>query len=338
MVENAKSYSMTCRNIGLAMLLFYAFFTLSTFAVAIFASFYKYSAPHFKVEVVVNILYAIAYFLSFSVPALILRRMCKDSPNHRPIYKAFRFNRWIFFILFVVVALNFTVSYLNNVAITAFFPNTSTAVLGSTIEVHGRTASELWTLFLVEIFATAIVPALCEEYLFRGAILTDLLPFGKSTAIFASAFLFGMMHQNPLQMLYTFLMGVVIGCIYVKTKSIWACVLLHAMNNFVTVIEEFLPVLTGVEWITVLIDLLIVVVGAVALVPVLLHKNKDPFPEDGGSFGIVYDRGMEHEELTLDLPRGQKLKRFFSSTIIIFIVICFYNIGRTLLNFFGVTF
>ena len=338
MVENAKSYSMTCRNIGLAMLLFYAFFTLSTFAVSVFASFYGYIVPTFSTEVLVNILYAIAYFLSFAAPAFILRKMCKAFPNHRPIYKAFRINKWIFLALIAVVALNFTVSYLNNVAVTSFFPNNSTAVVGSAVNTYGRTKSELLTLFFVEIFATAIVPALCEEYLFRGAILTDLLPFGKSTAIFASAFLFGLMHQNPLQMLYTVLMGVVIGCVYVKTRSIWACVLLHAMNNLVTVIEEFLPALTGVSWIAVLVDLVIFICGAIALVVILIHKNKEPLPEEDGTFGRLYDRGMDHEELVLDLPRGQKLKRFFSSTVIIFIIICFYNIGRVLLKFFGATF
>ncbi len=338
MVENAKSYSITCRKIGLAMLLFYAFFTLSAFAVSIFASYYGYEVSLFKAAVVTNILFAVAYFLSFSVPAFILRRMCKDLPNSRPIYKKFRFNRWIFLIILAVVALNFTISYLNNLAVTVFFPNNSTALVGSSINVQARPISEVWVLFFVEIFATAIVPALCEEYLFRGAVLTNLMPFGKSTAIFASAFLFGLMHQNPLQMLYTILMGIVIGCVYVKTKSIWPCVLLHAANNFITVIEEFLPIFTGQQWIVALIDLLVIIAGAVALVFVLLHKNKESSPVEAGSFGRVYDQGMDHEELALDLPVGQKLKKFFAPTVIIFTAICLFNIGKTLLSFFGVTF
>ena len=37
MSENAKIYSRVCSQIGFAMLLFYAFFTLSTFGVAIFS-------------------------------------------------------------------------------------------------------------------------------------------------------------------------------------------------------------------------------------------------------------------------------------------------------------
>ena len=337
-MENAKSYSDTCKKIGLAMLLFYAFFTLSTFAVSVFASFYKYQVTPFKAEVVVNVLFAIAYFLSFSIPAFILRRMCKELPNCRPIYKKFRFNRWIFLAILAVVAVNFTLSLLNNLIVTSFLPSGSAALVGSSEITFGRPMSEIWMLFLVEIFATAIVPALCEEYLFRGAVLTNLLPFGKSTAIFASAFLFGLMHQSPMQMLYTVLMGVVIGCVYVKTKSIWACVLLHAANNFITVIEEFFPVLTGKPWIVVLIDLSVVIFGAVALVLVLLHKNKEPSIESEGSFGRVYDRGMEHEEMPLELPAGQRLKKFFAPTVIIFVAICLFNIAKALLSFFGVTF
>ena len=337
MNENAKCYSITCAKIGLAMLLFYVFFTLSTFAIAIFEGVFTHYEKTFKAEATFNFLYALAYFFSFATPAFILRKMCKDLPSSRPIYTSFKFNRWIFFIIISVVAMNFTLSYLNNIAVTSFLPNNSASIIGSSAELTGRPLSQVWVLFFIEIFATAIVPAFCEEYLFRGAILTNLLPFGKSTAIFASAFLFGCMHQNPLQMLYTILMGVVIGCVYVKTKSIWACIILHGLNNFVTVIEQFLPVLTGNEWITVLVDFIVLILGGLALIAIMVYKSKEPLPQTDGSFGKIYDKGMEYEELQLDLPTGKKLKTFFRPSIIIFVAVCIINIAKTLLSYYGVS-
>ena len=338
MNENAKCYSMTCAKIGLAMLLFYAFFTLSTFVVSLISVFAEeLGFVSFRTEAIINVLFAIAYFLSFSIPAFILRRLCRELPSSRPIYTSFKFNGWVFAVIIAVIAINFTLSYLNNIVVTSFLPNKTSALIGSSSDLTGRPMSELWVLFFIEILATAIVPAVCEEYLFRGAVLTNLLPFGKTTAIFASAFLFGLMHQHPLQMLYTILMGIFIGCIYVKTKSIWICILLHGVNNFITVLEEFLPALTGKEWIVVLLDVIVLIVGGVSLIAIMVHKSKEPLPQSDGSFGKIYDRGMEYEELQLDLPTGKKLKTFFTPSIIIFIVICGINIAKTWLSFYGLS-
>lgn len=336
---NVKSFSATCSKIGLALLLFYSFFTLSTFGVSLFNEFYKLTASELKAEIVFNLLLALTYFLSFSVPAFILRKMCKNLPNSRPIYTSFKLNRWVIFIIFAVVAVNFTLSYLNNSVVKMFLPDVPEGT-ASAVAMVGETSSfsSLHIFFLLEILSTAIVPAFCEEYLFRGAILTNLLPFGKSTAIFASAFLFGLMHQNPMQMLYTMLMGVVIGYIYVKTKSIWVCIILHGINNFITVLEQYLPMITDLVWVTVLIDFVVILCGVAAVLVLLLRKNREPIPEEAGSFGRVYESGMDYEELKLELPTGKKLRKFFSPTVIIFVVICIFNITRSLLTVYGVSF
>lgn len=339
MNENVRSFSATCSKIGLALLLFYSFFTLSTFGVSLFYEFYKLTVSELKAEIVYNLLLAATYFLSFSVPAFILRKICKELPNSRPIYRSFKFNGWTVLIIFAVVAVNFTLAYLNNSVVKIFLPDVPKETV-SAVATMGETSSfsSLHIFFLLEILSTAIVPAFCEEYLFRGAILTNLLPFGKSTAIFASAFLFGLMHQNPVQMLYTMLMGVVIGYVYVKTKSIWICIILHGINNLITVLEQFLPMLTDLAWITVLIDLAVMLCGVVALIALLLRKNREPIPEEAGSFGRVYESGMDYEEIRLDLPTGKKLRKFFSPTVIIFVVICIFNITRSLLTVYGVSF
>ena len=89
---------------------------------------------------------------------------------------------------------------------------------------------------LVLMFLTiAVIPAFVEEFLFRGLILSNLLPYGRVTAILASALLFGIMHQNAEQFLYATAAGVVIGWVYVRTNSIWPCILLHFCNNFKSV-------------------------------------------------------------------------------------------------------
>ena len=234
-----------------------------------------------------------------------------------------------------MVAVNFTLAYLNTLMLTTISPSLASA-FSSVSNLQGRPTSEVAVLFLLAILSTAVVPAICEEYLFRGAVLANLLPFGKTTAILGSAFLFGIMHQNPLQLLYTTLMGIVIGYVYVKTRSIWICMLLHFANNLITVFEEYLPVLTGLPWITWVIDFIVFVVGAISLLLIIFRKDKEIRPEEAGSFGKLYDKGFDVEEYELDLPQGQKIRHFFSATMIIYMVICIVSIVQKLLSFLGI--
>ena len=335
MSENVKNYSKLCSKIGLAMLLFYAFFTLSTFAVALVSSLLEASVGKFASEVVYEIFAAIVYFFSFSVAAFILRKITKDAIGARPIYTSFKIDKWIMLSIVAIIAVNFTVAYLNTVIITSLSPSLASNLASTPSEMEGRPLGEVAVFFVLSIISTAVVPAVCEEYLFRGAVLTRLLPFGRTTAIIGSAFLFGFMHQNPLQLLYTTLMGVVIGYVYVKTKSIWVCILIHFANNFISVLEEYLPILTKVEWIDDVLDIAVMVVGAIALLLIVLKKDKEPSIEKNGSFGAINGIGLDVEEYELDLSQGQKVRRFFAPTVIIYSVICIFTMVITLLSFFN---
>lgn len=334
--EKAKYYSSVCSKIGLALILFYIFFTMSAFGLALLEEAAAVLASGFAVEAFFEVASAIFYFLSFSAAAFILRKLCKKLPSARKIYTSFRLDKWVFIGIIAIIAVNFTLAYVNTNILITVSPMLESSMSSSASELASRPIAEIAVLFLIAIFSTAIVPAVCEEYLFRGGVLTALLPFGKTTAILASALLFGLMHQNPLQILYTTIMGVVIGYIYVETKSIWACMLLHFANNFITVLEEFLPALTKIYWLSTAIDFVVLAVGAVALFVILLKKDKEPDEANEGSYGKIYDIGMDVEEYELDLSRGEKLKRFFAPTVIIFSIVCAFSILSTLLSFLNI--
>ena len=335
-MDNKKYYSQTCSKIGLALLLFYGFFTISAFGVALFDAVLKnLFTLNFTSEVIYEVLSAIAYFISFSGAAFILRRMCRSFPTATPIYTSFKPQKWIFAAIVSAIAVNFSFSYLNTKIFTLVSPMFEKTMASSSSNLEGRPMSEVAILFVLAIFSTAIVPAICEEYLFRGAILGLLLPFGRTVAIIGSSVLFGFMHQNPLQLFYTVFMGVILGYIYVKTKSIWACVLLHFFNNLITVVEDFLPVFTGVEWIVMLVDFLVLAAGAICLVALIFKKDKQPQPDTDGSFGRLYEVGVDVEEFKLDMTVKEKIRSFFAPTVIVYLVICALSILGTLVLFMG---
>ena len=96
-----------------------------------------------------------------------------------------------------------------------------------------------------------------------------------------------------------------------------------------------MPLLTNLWWITYALDVLIFIAGAILIIVLLKKKDKEPSVEENGCFGVICERGMDSEELELELPKGEKLKKFFSRTIIIYIVVCMISIVTVIISYFG---
>ena len=82
-------------------------------------------------------------------------------------------------------------------------------------------------------FVIALLAPVVEEVVFRGAILRKLLSGmnNKWGAICISAALFALVHANPAQMPHAFLMGLLMGWLYMRTGSIVPGVVFHWSNN-----------------------------------------------------------------------------------------------------------
>ena len=81
-------------------------------------------------------------------------------------------------------------------------------------------------------FSIVIVAPVIEEIFFRGIILRGLLVnHSKALALGASALLFGLSHLNPWMIIPTGIIGLVLGWIYLKIKSVYLCMFCHSFNN-----------------------------------------------------------------------------------------------------------
>lgn len=86
------------------------------------------------------------------------------------------------------------------------------------------------------ILAIAVVGPILEELLFRGAITKALLrQYSPAKAIFISALVFGIFHINPVQIVPAFLIGILLAWVYYKTASLIPCILMHILNNSISV-------------------------------------------------------------------------------------------------------
>lgn len=84
-------------------------------------------------------------------------------------------------------------------------------------------------------FAVGLLAPVCEELVFRGAILMALLQWTPRhwVAIAVSALLFSLVHANPAQMPHAFVIGLLLGWLYYRTDSVVPGVVYHWMNNSV---------------------------------------------------------------------------------------------------------
>ena len=91
----------------------------------------------------------------------------------------------------------------------------------------GEGRQPLWIVW----FACAVTPAVCEEIVFRGFILSGLRRFGQWPAIVISSLLFALLHPSIYQFVPTFLLGMLLGWMVWVSGSIVCSIITHAVSN-----------------------------------------------------------------------------------------------------------
>jgi membrane protease YdiL (CAAX protease family) len=83
-----------------------------------------------------------------------------------------------------------------------------------------------------------IIAPVVEELIFRGVIMYGLMRnYSKAKAIFFSGLLFALFHLNPWQFPATFILGILLGWIMIRTKNIGLAIIGHAINNLLVLLS-----------------------------------------------------------------------------------------------------
>ncbi|MBP8790056.1 MAG: CPBP family intramembrane metalloprotease [Breznakibacter sp.] len=92
---------------------------------------------------------------------------------------------------------------------------------------------------LINIGIMAILPAIAEEWLFRGMIqpLTMRITKRAGSAIIITAILFSAMHFQFLTFLPRVILGTILGYLYYYGKSLWLPIAAHFVNNLVALLS-----------------------------------------------------------------------------------------------------
>ena len=127
----------------------------------------------------------------------------------------------------------------------------SMATLEATIRNMGLESERMMEMFLTEngsvwiffanIVVMALIPAVSEEFIFRGAIQQTCAKWfdNHHIAIIVTAAVFSLIHFDLFNFIPRFIMGIVLGYLFYFSGSIWTSVCVHFFNNGVIVVMYY---------------------------------------------------------------------------------------------------
>ena len=129
------------------------------------------------------------------------------------------------------------------------------------------------TSYIFIFISTCIIAPIFEEILYRGVLLNGLLKkYNYKKAIIYSALIFGIAHMNLPQGVNAFFLGVIIGLAYYYTRSIYLCMAMHFVNNFLV---NFVVYPESKLW-TVILFIIVPIIGIIIFIKSLrtIKNNK----------------------------------------------------------------
>lgn len=108
--------------------------------------------------------------------------------------------------------------------IASLFPEDQTSI---------RMLENLMGSGVATVITICVVAPFLEEMLFRGILLRGFLAYySADVSIILSALIFGLVHLNIYQIPGAFIMGLFLGWLFYKSKSLWPSIFTHAFYNF----------------------------------------------------------------------------------------------------------
>ncbi len=95
---------------------------------------------------------------------------------------------------------------------------------------------------MTSLIQVCVLTPVMEEILMRGVVLGGLKnSYGTVAALLISAVLFACLHFNMVQTLSAFVCGIVLGLLYIRTNSVFCCMIAHSGYNLISYVVMIYP-------------------------------------------------------------------------------------------------
>lgn len=170
--------------------------------------------------------------IGLMIPAIIIAYASGQKLTNLIPFKKISFSSGFGFLLFGLIGISLGGIMADTIA--TLLP-VSTKIMELSFSAVPTGVGEWITLVLY----SAAIPALVEEFVFRGVILNSFRRYGDAIAIWISAIMFTLVHGNVLQFGLALPSGLILGYVTVCSGNIWIAVAIHFLNNALSSLSPF---------------------------------------------------------------------------------------------------
>ena len=227
----------------------------------------------------------IYYLVAIGVPMLVGCTLLRSTGDSMSVRRSVSGSLWIGYLLFGMGM--------------CVFANLVASATGAVFSVFSLYPAEMplttdgtWQNALLSVFSLAVLPAIFEEILFRGVVVTLLRPAGERVAIALSAMVFALAHGSLTQIPFAWILGVVFAYLYLRTGNLLLTMTLHFLNNTMAVLLEVATLSASEQQqatVFYVVFAVLALLGAVAAAFLRMHADH-PLQAMGNSPSVLPDR------------------------------------------------
>ncbi|GAB5556549.1 MAG: hypothetical protein SchgKO_07620 [Schleiferiaceae bacterium] len=181
---------------------------------------------------------------TFVIPSIVFTQLLHPVPEeYLHLNKLPKILGWVLSIglLFAFIPIVDLLGYVNETWSALGFLQDMADQEAANAQVNLITQMDGWGSFLYTFLIIVIIPAIGEEFLFRGVLQKLLISTTQRMhlSIFITGLLFGLLHGQPSHLLALMALGILFGYLKEWTGSLWVPILLHLINNGTLLIEIF---------------------------------------------------------------------------------------------------
>ena len=160
------------------------------------------------------------------------------------------YSEWVNIITIIILGCGFIYVLMQKYKVNMLSGITASGILGAVFESifpqsekdYQETIQSLINSPVTSLLQVCIIAPVIEEILMRGFVLGLLeKSLGAIKALLVSSLLFAILHFNMVQTLSAFVCGIILGLLYLKTKSVVCCIIAHCGYNLVSYITVIYP-------------------------------------------------------------------------------------------------
>lgn len=156
--------------------------------------------------------------------------LLKGRKLSEPMYLLPRSGPQIMFILFGAML------FISGMLLIKFFYFVGGGTVTSLVNFYGETSGTAEGANHIEVILSLIViPAFCEEFFFRGIVMSEYRKFGTVNAILASTLCFAMLHFSLENFIIYIFTGLLLGTVTAVSRSIVPSIALHLLSNTLSI-------------------------------------------------------------------------------------------------------